>query len=501
MIRYASIEPVVAMVSPNSQRDRLDTFYYHPFFRDLDQKIASQTDQITDIESISIFVTDGTHQTPIYVEKDNNGVLFLSATNIMEEGLSVENVKYIPRSLHESYSNCSPSVGDVMVAKNGKTGVACVFPNGLPECSIYVSIALIRLKSGWLPEFISLVINSEIGYLQIQRNQKGIGVKNLHLEDIRQIQIPEIGEFKQKEILIRYATIKECVRKIDEKSKAFFNHRLNVSRKFDEILSNSINGNSIYEIDEWDWHKSQDSLSKVTTKNEKCAVLSKIQERMDPRFNLPNRLRKLVDTNPSAWGVLADFVIIDRSTYASNGKLPHIAIDEMPNDPWSSFETEEAGYTGATILLESGDIVISRLMPTIMNGKCFIVWKKMTGSPEFIRISVKEELQQIVLFWLKSSLVREYLLASVRGSSASQKRFTEDDLEKCPIPKDIIKNPSRYLGQCQEALEDAMKFEKKSHELEKESASVLKKAKANIFDLLDEEFLNELKREAMEALQ
>ena len=120
MIRYASIEPVVAMVSPNSQRDRLDTFYYHPLFRDLDQKIASQADQITDIESISDLVTDGTHQTPIYVEKENNGVLFLSATNIMEGGLSVESVKYIPRALHESYSNCSPSVGDVLVAKNGK---------------------------------------------------------------------------------------------------------------------------------------------------------------------------------------------------------------------------------------------------------------------------------------------------------------------------------------------------------------------------------------------
>ena len=501
MIRYASTEPVVAVINPNSQKDRLDTFYYHPLFRDLDQRIVSQTDQLTDIESISDFVTDGTHQTPVYIEKENDGVLFLSATNVMEDGLSLKNVKYIPRSLHESYSNCQPSVGDVMVAKNGKTGVACVFPEGLPECSIYVSIALIRLKSGWLPEFISLVINSEIGYLQIQRNQKGIGVKNLHLEDIRQIQIPVIDEHKQKDILDRYALIKGYFDKIIEKSKVCFGCRLDVSLKLDETLIDSSRGILCHGINEWDWDVSKDSFSKVTTNNDKCAVVSTLQERIDPRFYMPNRLRKLVAKNPSAWGVLADFAIIDRSTYVSNGDLPHIAIDQMPNDPWSEFDIEKNGYFGSTILLESGDIVISRLMPTIMNGKCFLVWQKMTGSPEFIRIRIKKELKQILLFWLKSGLVREYLLANVRGSSASQKRFTEDDLEKCPVPKAIIENPDKYLDHCTEALEEAMRFEQKSRELEKISASIIKKAKANIFDLLNGKLFKELINEAEEALQ
>ena len=132
-------------------------------------------------------ITDGTHQTPTYFD---DGVLFLSSRNVTSGTIDWENVKYIDAKQHgEMQRRVSPRLNDILLAKNGTTGVAAMVDRDVPF-DIYVSLALLRPLAAVRPTFLLHFINSPLAKEQFTKRLKGIGVPNLHLEEIREVQIP-----------------------------------------------------------------------------------------------------------------------------------------------------------------------------------------------------------------------------------------------------------------------------------------------------------------------
>ena len=98
---------------------------------------------------------------------------------------------YIPESLHnELYARLAPQKNDILLAKNGTTGVAAIVDR---DCifDIYVSLALLRII-GYIisPEYLLSTIASSTIQNYFNSSLKGIGVPNLHLEHIRTTLIP-----------------------------------------------------------------------------------------------------------------------------------------------------------------------------------------------------------------------------------------------------------------------------------------------------------------------
>ena len=140
------------------------------------------------LQSICEPITDGTHQTPIY---SDSGYIFLSAKNVTTGFIDWDNIMYIPESLHnELYSRIAPQKGDILLAKNGTTGVAAIVDRDC-EFDIYVTLALIRTINHLVSPYYLL---KAIGSVTVQSFFKGsligIGVPNLHLVHIRQALIP-----------------------------------------------------------------------------------------------------------------------------------------------------------------------------------------------------------------------------------------------------------------------------------------------------------------------
>ncbi len=143
-------------------------------------------------------IKDGTHQTPEYTEDKENGYKFLSSKDVTSGKIDWSNIKYIPESLHnELYSRIAPKRGDLLLAKNGTTGVAAVV-----DCDevfdIYVSLALLRpidIDSVYL----WAAVNSDGTKHQFDGSLKGIGVPNLHLGEIKKtkILVPPIDAQKE----------------------------------------------------------------------------------------------------------------------------------------------------------------------------------------------------------------------------------------------------------------------------------------------------------------
>ena len=141
-------------------------------------------------------ITDGTHQTPKYFDR---GFIFLSSKNVTSGKIDWDNVKYIDEKQHiEMQKRVSPKFGDILLAKNGTTGVAAMVDRNV-TFDIYVSLALLRSKGEIIPEFLLHFINSPVAKNQFNKRLKGIGVPNLHLQEIREVDIfyPRIKEEQQ----------------------------------------------------------------------------------------------------------------------------------------------------------------------------------------------------------------------------------------------------------------------------------------------------------------
>lgn len=149
------------------------------------------------LQTICYPITDGTHKTPIY---SDSGYIFLSAKNITTGKIDWNDVMYIPKSLHdELYSRVSPKMNDILLAKNGTTGVAAIVDREC-EFDIYVTLALLRVVNNNISsQYLLKIIASNTIQDYFKSSLKGIGVPNLHLENIRTtlIPIPPINEQKK----------------------------------------------------------------------------------------------------------------------------------------------------------------------------------------------------------------------------------------------------------------------------------------------------------------
>ena len=159
-------------------------------------------------------ITDGTHQTPKYFD---NGFVFLSSKNVTSGKIDWNNVRYIDEKQHiEMHKRVSPKIGDILLAKNGTTGVAAMVDRDV-IFDIYVSLAHIRVKDEVIPEFMLYFINSPIAKKQFNKRLKGIGVPNLHLQEIREVVInfPK-SKSEQKQIVQELDVLQAETKKLEE---------------------------------------------------------------------------------------------------------------------------------------------------------------------------------------------------------------------------------------------------------------------------------------------
>ncbi len=152
------------------------------------------------LPEICVFpITDGTHQTPTYSDKEN-GVPFLSSKDVTSGKIDWSKIKYITKELHqELQKRIAPKKDDILLAKNGTTGVAAIVEDET-IFDIYVTLAVIRPNQKIVyPKFLLNIINSPFCKNQFNEHLTGIGVPNLHLVDINKtfVPLPPLNEQRQ----------------------------------------------------------------------------------------------------------------------------------------------------------------------------------------------------------------------------------------------------------------------------------------------------------------
>ncbi|MBT4446005.1 restriction endonuclease subunit S, partial [archaeon] len=168
------------------------------FFEMFGNPITNEKDyEIKNLSEISVKITDGTHKTPLYV---NRGVPFLRVTDLTKSNLSK---KFITKEEHELLiKRCKPEKNDILYTKNGTIGIAKVVDWDY-EFSVFVSLCLIKPNLKIIrPIFLETFLNTPFALHQAKSNSKKGTITNLHLIDIRRMKIP-LPSLSEQDFLIK----------------------------------------------------------------------------------------------------------------------------------------------------------------------------------------------------------------------------------------------------------------------------------------------------------
>ena len=425
------------------------------------------------LQSITSILTDGTHKTPIYSER---GYIFLSSKNVTSGKIDWNNTMYIPESLHqELYSRLAPKIGDILLAKNGTTGIAAIVDKE-EIFDIYVSLALIRIFESIInPLYVLSAIGSSYVQDYFNSSLKGIGVPNLHLEHVRKTLIPIPPYLEQEKIVLRVDMLLPLTVQIEEDKKNLEHLTFALKSK---ILNLAIRGKLVPQNPNDE--PASVLLERIRTEKEKIIKQGKIKRdkkesiifRGDDNSYYRDDENAIIDISDElpfiipdswCWGKLKDIVIINpRNKLADDTEVSFIPMP-LIEDGYSGRHTSETrkweevkvGFTH----FKEGDIGIAKITPCFENKKSTIFKNLCNGYG-----AGTTELH--VLRPYKDTILPEYLLVYVKtnqfiengkqtfSGAVGQQRIRKAYVENTYFPIPPIKEQYRIVKQ----LEDLFSY-------------------------------------------
>jgi type I restriction enzyme S subunit len=173
-----------------------------------DPVVNSKGCKVVRLEEVTTRITDGVHLKPNYTE---TGVPFISVKNITTGQLKFDECKFISAEDHAKFTKrTKPEYLDILYTKVGATYGRPALVDTKTEFSIYVSVCLIKpIKDVIDPHFLEITMGTPAIKNQADRSIKGIGVPDLHLDQIQKFLLPLPPHALQKEFAKRVTEIRE----------------------------------------------------------------------------------------------------------------------------------------------------------------------------------------------------------------------------------------------------------------------------------------------------
>lgn len=134
----------------------------------------------------------------------SEGVKFIRSQNVWNNGLSLENVAMIPRTIHEKMSGTYVEQGDILLNITGASiGRSSVVLDDFDEGNVSQHVAIIRLVDKTIRGFIHVGIVSPFIQNQIMEAQVGISREGLSMNRLRDFMLPLPPLEEQKRIVAK----------------------------------------------------------------------------------------------------------------------------------------------------------------------------------------------------------------------------------------------------------------------------------------------------------
>lgn len=205
--------------------------------------------EIKEIGNVSSLVTNGFVgiATPYYTTADK-GVPYLYGTNIREDSIEFNDLRYISREFNNSHIKSQLKPGDMLCVQSGHIGTCAVVPDNFVEANCHALIITRFYKEIIYPEFISFYLNSSIGQHHLDKIIIGSTIKHINTSDLAKHLIPIPLFEEQKEISRRLLVIDQKLR-----TEQNYFHKLQMLKS--GLMSDLLSGKKRVKVDNEDLSK------------------------------------------------------------------------------------------------------------------------------------------------------------------------------------------------------------------------------------------------------
>lgn len=197
----------VRKLSDTIKAERLDAEYYQTKYDELIETLYKHAVSLVQISEMQTYNARGTQ--PSYYE--NGEISVINSQHILEDGLDYDNFERTSLREWEEHNNAQVKTGDILVyttgANIGRTAIYLKEEKAI--ASNHVNLIRIKEKN---KIYVSFVLNSLIGRLQVEKLCTGSAQQELYPKDIEKIYIPFITEKTQNEIsdkIMEYNMLKQ----------------------------------------------------------------------------------------------------------------------------------------------------------------------------------------------------------------------------------------------------------------------------------------------------
>ncbi len=183
----------------------------------------------------------------VYVDE---GVTFIRSQNVHFDGLRLDDVVKIDNDTHQKMSNSNVELNDVLLNITGASIGRCCVVNIDEEMNVNQHVCIIRVNEKINPNYLNVVLQSNVGQIQIKLLTTGGNREGLTHEAVKNMSIPLPDIETQTELL---NTISEKLNNYDLiNTKILFQiEKLQTYRQ--SLISEAVTG----KIDVRDWEKAK----------------------------------------------------------------------------------------------------------------------------------------------------------------------------------------------------------------------------------------------------
>jgi type I restriction enzyme S subunit len=244
--------------------------------------------QLVELNQIALNIVDCPHSTPKWTD---SGKYCVRTTAFNPFFLDLSKQGFVSDETYEDrIKRLKPKPGDILYSREGTIGVACQIPKGIELC-LGQRMVIIRAGELILPEYLTIVLNSDVILSKIKKLTVGTTVPRINMKDIRAFMIPLPSVEEQTEIVRR---IESLFSMADAVEKQYIDAKARINRLTQSILAKAFRG-ELVEQDKND-ESAEGLLIRILSEKENKLSVKPTRKSVTKKNNI-SRVKIGVDTN------------------------------------------------------------------------------------------------------------------------------------------------------------------------------------------------------------
>jgi len=170
-----------------TQARRWDFEYFDPAYTETVTRIQQSGWPVRLLNELVSSLTDGQHGYLVHLPE---GIPLLRTTNVSENEIILNDVRYIAPEVHNEIKRSQLQQGDVLLTTIGSIGVAAVVDKSLGDANINQNLVKMTPKDEVNPWYLALFFNSHLGRTQTERAASKSVVPIVNYSRLRNIMVP-----------------------------------------------------------------------------------------------------------------------------------------------------------------------------------------------------------------------------------------------------------------------------------------------------------------------